>query len=64
MTIKYFDHTHPLYYPLWSLLLLLPVPFCSPNNPPRKDFDWHKSQLCKEGEQTASFAEKLGQGSL
>lgn len=60
MNIKYFDRTHSLYYPLWSPLLLLLVPLCFPNGPLSRGFDWHKSQLCKEEEQTASFAEKTG----
>lgn len=64
MNIKYFDHPHLLYHPLWPPLLLSLVPFCFPNNPPSRGFDGHKSQLCKEEGNTASFAEKLGQGSL
>lgn len=37
MTIKYFDHPHLLYHPLWPPLLLPLVPFCFPNNPPSRE---------------------------
>ena len=64
MNIKYFDHPHLLYHPLWPPLRLPLVPFCFPNNPPSRGFDYHESQLCEEEDNTASFAEKLGQGAL
>lgn len=58
MNIKYFDHMHCLYYPLWSPLLLPLAPLCFSNSLSSRGFDWHTSQLCKEEVQTASSAKK------